>query len=131
MRLLLDTHLALWLAIEEGQLSQGELAVLAAADSYPLFSAVSIWELRLKWTSLHPSGQRKGLASPEAVLQILRNSGFEELPLTSDDAATELEMPLTHKDPFDELLMAQAQAHRLRLLTRDALLSRHPLAISA
>ena len=129
--MLLDTHIALWLAIEEGQLSQGELALLAAADRYPLFSAVSIWELRLKWTSLHPSGHRKGLASPEAVLQILRNSGFEELPITSDDAATELEIPLTHKDLFDELLMAQAQAHRLRLLTRDALLSRHPLAISA
>lgn len=130
MRLLLDTHIALWLAIEEHKLTRAERAVLGAADEVPFFSAVSIWEMRLKWHSLHPSGERKGPASPGSVLRILRDSCFEELSLTGDDAATSLEVSLPHKDPFDELLVAQAQARGLRLLTRDVILAQHPLAVT-
>lgn len=130
MRLLLDTHIALWLAIEEHKLTRGERSVLSAVNELPFFSAVSIWEMRLKWHSLHPSGARKGPASPDEVLRILRDMQFQELSLSADDAATPLDIPLHHKDPFDELLVAQAQARGLRLLTRDATLAAHPLAVT-
>lgn len=131
MRVLLDTHFAVWLAIEEFRLSKSEIEFLARPETSVLFSAVSIWELRLKWNSFHQSGERKGPASPAAIYGILVDSAFEELPLHARNAAAGLTHAMVHRDPFDELLLAQAQENGLRLLTRDAQLLDHPLAISA
>ena len=55
---------------------------------------------------------------------------WELLPLTARHAAAELAQPLGHKEPFDELLLVQAQEERMRLLTRDAELIGHPLAVA-
>lgn len=132
MRLLIDTHFALWLASDPGKLTIAETALLESADSEVSVSAVSIWELRLKWNSLHRSGARKGAAAPEDVLAALENDiGCMMLPLTAAHAAVVLQVPLQHNDPFDELLLAQAQAEGLRLLTRDRALVGHPLAVAA
>ena len=59
MRLLLDTHIALWAAVEEGLLKTGERELLEAPETTIVFSAVAAWELRLKWHSFHRSGSRK------------------------------------------------------------------------
>ena len=53
---------------------------------------------------------------------------WELLSLSARHAATQLEQPLAHKDPFDELLLVQAQTEGMRLLTRDTKLAAHPLA---
>ena len=95
-----------------------------------MLSAVSAWELRLKWHSFHVSGERKGPIGPAAVVAFAETIGWELLPLTARHAAAELRQPLGHKDPFDELLLVQAQEEGLRLLTRDAKLAGHPFAIS-
>ena len=131
MRLLLDTHIALWFALDKGLLRNGELALLEAQESDVLFSAASIWELRLKWHRFHVSGQRKGPAHPRHVLATLVDGGVTLLALTGDHAAAELVVPLSHKDPFDELLLVQAQEEGCKLLTRDARLAGHPLAVTA
>ena len=131
MRLLLDTPIALWLALDKGLLSSGECALLDAQDTDVLVSAVSIWELRLKWHGLHASGQRKGPAHPRQVLDTLVNGGMPMLALKGEHAAAELAVPLGHKDPFDELLLVQAQEEGCRLLTRDTKLAGHPLALAA
>jgi PIN domain nuclease of toxin-antitoxin system len=55
--------------------------------------------------------------------------GWEILPLTAHHAAAELADPIPHKDPFDELLLVQAQEEGMRLLTRDTKLEGHPLAV--
>ena len=60
MRLLLDTHIAYWLAVERDALTGHELAALTTIDNEILVSAIAIWELRLKWNSFHVSGARKG-----------------------------------------------------------------------
>lgn len=131
MKLLLDTHIALWLALRDELLNAAERALLLDPDTQIAFSAVSIWELRLKWNSFHGSGRRKGPASPDATLAVLRGAEYLELPLTAQHAVAELAAPLTHKDPFDELLIVQAQEEGFRLLTRDARLVGHPLAVMA
>lgn len=128
MKLLLDTHIAYWLAVERQALTGHEMAKLTATDQQPLVSAVSIWELRLKWQSFYRSGMRKGPGDPTPVLGALRRIGIEILPLDAETAATPLLVPLTHKDPFDELLLVQAQQAGARLFTRDRLLLAHPLA---
>lgn len=131
MRILLDTHIALWLTLGEGLLKSGERARLGAQSTEVLFSAVSIWELRLKWHSFHLSGKRRGPVHPRQVLETLLDGGMTLLPLTGLHAVAELEISLPHKDPFDELLLVQAQEEGCKLLTRDASLANHPLAVTA
>ena len=129
MRLLLDTHIAIWAVLDPGALSKAELQYLAAATGPMVLSAVVVWELKLKWNSLRISGGRKGPVDPAAVVAFAAAMGWELLPLTAAHAAAGLRQPLGHKDPFDELLLVQAQEESLRLLTRDAKLVDHPLAI--
>lgn len=129
MRLLLDTHIALWAAIDEALLNRGERALLEAAETTVVFSAVAAWELRLKWHSFHRSGARKGAVDPAEVVTFATDMGWEILPLMAHHAAAALTVPVPHKDPFDELLLVQAQEEGMRLLTRDAKLAGHPLAV--
>lgn len=129
MRLLLDTHYVFALAGSTATLSKPEMDFLARHASPLVVSAVSIWEIRLKWLALHPSGVPKGPLSPLDVLYALRlDPVVDFLDLKLDHAATVLEQPLLHRDPFDELLLTQAQFEGLRLLTRDRKLVDHPLA---
>src|SRR4051812_1064742 len=92
-----------------------------------VLSAVSVWELRLKWHSFHVSGSRKGPLDPAAMLKFAAGVGWEVLPLTAQHAAATLAHALPHRDPFDELLLIQSQEERMRLMTRDEKLLGHPL----
>ena len=129
MRLLLDTHIAVWSALDPNVLTATERQWLASADTQLVLSAVAIWELRLKWHSFRISGARKGPIDPAAVVAFAKAIDWQLLPLTAAHAAAELAHPLDHKDPFDELLLVQAQEEGMRLLTRDAKLAGHPLAV--
>ena len=128
MRLLLDTHIAVWAALDPDALSDAERVRLAQADAPVVLSAVAVWELRLKWHSFHISGARKDPLHPGAIVAFAAAIGWEFLRLTAGHAAAGLVHPLDHKDPFDELLLVQAQEEGMRLLTRDAKLIDHPLA---
>ena len=130
MRLLLDTHIAVWAALDPEALTQAERSRMAAAEGPLVLSAAAVWELRLKWHNLHISGGRKGPIAPASVVVFAAAMEWEFLPLTARHAATELVQLLGHKDPFDELLLVQAQAEGMRLLTRDAKLAGHPFATS-
>ncbi|MGD0108687.1 MAG: type II toxin-antitoxin system VapC family toxin [Rhodopila sp.] len=130
MRLLLDTHIAIWAALDPDALTEAERRRMAGADTPLVLSAVAVWELRLKWHSFHISGTRKGPVDPAAVVAFAAAIDWELLPLTARHAAAELAQPLGHKDPFDELLLVQAQEEGMRLLTRDAKLIGHPLTVA-
>ena len=129
MRLLLDTHIALWAALNPDALSEAERRQMAEADAPLVLSAVAVWELRLKWHSVHISGARKGAIAPESVVAFAAAVEWEFLPLTVQHAVAGLAHRLDHKDPFDELLLVQAQEEGMRLLTRDTKLVQHPLAV--
>lgn len=87
--------------------------------------------MRLKYRALHPSGDRKGPYDPNQVVAMLKGHKASFVPLKAQHAACELETPIPHKDPFDELLLVQAQEEGLKLLTEDRQLSGHPLAVTA
>lgn len=131
MRLLLDTHIAIWAALDPDALTTAERGQLEGANAPLVLSAVSVWELRLKWHSFHISGSRKGPIAPDTVVAFAWSISWELLPLTAVHAAAELAQPLGHKDPFDELLLVQAQEEGMRLLTRDTRLMGHPFAFAA
>ncbi len=113
-----------------GKFLNSERKVLAARETEFFVSAVSILEMRLKYSSRHTSGARKSCFSPEDVIDALEDQNLTFLPMTMLHAARGLEIPLDHKDPFDELLLVQAQEEGLRLLTVDRRLVGHPLAVA-
>ena len=125
MRLLLDTHILIWAALTPDRLSPSECRHLETAEAL-VVSAVSVWETSLKWDSLHVTGGRKGTVSPADVVAFAEAMQWPFLALTARHATTVLAHPIGHKDPFDELLLVQAQEEKLHLLTRDAKLQDHP-----
>lgn len=129
MRILLDTHFMFWLSSDQAQLKRPEIELLADADTETMGSAVGLWELALKWERFHVSGARKGPASPALVLDWFDEARIVVVPLTPRQAAARLNEAIGHSDPFDRILLVQAQELDARLLTRDGRLADHPLAL--
>ena len=130
MRILLDTSYLYNFMDRPGMFLDPELRFLAGDETQLYVSAVSIWEMRLKFNARHPSGARKSPFDPNDVIASLEGQDVTFLPMTMAHAAKALEPPLDHKDPFDELLLVQAQEEGLRLLTADRRLAEHPLAVT-
>lgn len=130
MRILLDTSYLYDFMDRPAKLAASERRLLAARRTQIYVSAVSIWEMRLKHRARHASGERKSRFSPEDVLAMLEEQGVTFLPMTMRHAARDLSTPIDHKDPFDELLLVQAQEEGLKLLTADRQLTGHPLAVA-
>jgi PIN domain nuclease of toxin-antitoxin system len=128
LKLLLDTHIAFWLATDRDKLNARELKLLSNMDTECYLPTVALWELRIKWESLNKSGEPKGPISPIAALITFRALRLPIVPLIPDIAVTPLHSPIAHKDPFDVLLLVHAQELDMKLLTRDTKLKGHPLA---
>ena len=116
MRILLDTNVLLWAVGRSRRLDDETIDVLSDSTNDVLFSAVSIWEIAIKFAL------RRGDfdAAPLDILQGALTVGFVELPVGSTVAATVAQLPPIHRDPFDRLLVAQAIAEPAMLYTADA-----------
>jgi len=131
LRLLIDTHYIIWLIDQPLRLTLAENNAFSDTRNEFAVSAVSIWEIRLKFAARHASGDRKGAVAPEAAIRLANELGLRMIDMNERHAAAALDVPIMHKDPFDELLLVQAQTEGMRLLTRDTLLVDHPLAFVA
>lgn len=111
MKYLADTHVLIWMLEDSSRLSERHRKILASQASV-CYSAVSIAEMAIKETlgKLRPPGD------PAVDLPA---SGLDELPFTAAHAARLRGMPLHHRDPFDRMLIAQAQEEGLTILTVD------------
>jgi PIN domain nuclease of toxin-antitoxin system len=115
VRILLDTHLLLWAAAAPQRLPASVRSLLRDQDTAPLFSAASIWEVVIK-ASL---GRTDFQVDPQRLRHGLLLHGYEELPITGEHALMVRTLPPRHKDPFDRILLAQAQGEGLTLWTSD------------
>jgi PIN domain nuclease of toxin-antitoxin system len=120
--LLLDTHLLLWAAGQQERLSIAARRLLNNPRNDLRFSAASLWEIAIK----HMLGREDFRVEPRVLRRRLLDSGYVELPVTSDHAVNIDSLPHLHKDPFDRLLLAQAYTEGITLLTMDAQLARYP-----
>ncbi len=128
MRVLLDTSYLYGPMESLGLFTDAERRLLDSRAARNYVGAVSIWEVRLKFQARHGSGVRKSRFDPEDVVAALEQQDVTFLPTTMVHACKSLDVAIPHRDPFDELLLVQAQAEGLRLLTVDRRLVGHPLA---
>ena len=125
MRILLDTSYLYDLMETHGKFSDRERRFFTEQEIEIYVSAVSIWEMRLKYRAHHRSGERKSPFDPMNG----GRAGHDD-PTHDHEARCKLETPIPHRDPFDELLLVQAQEEGLKLLTADRQLVEHPLTIT-
>ncbi|KFF49357.1 twitching motility protein PilT [Gammaproteobacteria bacterium MFB021] len=122
MNLLLDTHVLLWAAAEPNRLSAEAIALIDDNDNRLHFSAASLWEIVIK-TGLKRADFQ---VDPHLLRRGLIDNGYLELPITSQHALAVSHLPDIHKDPFDRILVAQAESEGFLLLTADELVARYP-----
>ena len=112
MRLLLDTHAALWFLAGDERLGETARRELNDEDNRVLLSAAVVWEIAVK----------RSLGKLEVTagyLSRLLDGGAEPLPISIDHAVLVESLPWHHRDPFDRMLVAQAQVERATLVTGD------------
>jgi PIN domain nuclease of toxin-antitoxin system len=122
VRLLLDTHALLWWLAGDERLSRPARDAIGEAANEVFVSAASAWEITTKYrigklpTATH-------LASD--IDAVLRSQGFQALPITIPHAQLAGMLPGPHRDPFDRMLVAQAQAERLVLVSNEEVFDRY------
>ncbi len=123
MRLLLDTHVFLWLLAEPERLGD-RIASLQDPGNQLLLSAASSWEIAIK-------AQLGRLNLPDDpkryVPDRMRTIGAEPLAVQHTHALAVADLPPLHRDPFDRLLIAQARDLRLRIVTADEQIAQYPV----
>jgi PIN domain nuclease of toxin-antitoxin system len=111
VRLLLDTHALLWWLADEGLVAEARNAIADPANLVAV-SAVSAWEISIK----KALGK---LAAPDDLEQQVQQGGFLPLPISIAHALAAGQLARHHEDPFDRILIAQAFAEGLTIVTRD------------
>lgn len=123
-RLLLDTHALLWWLTAPQKLRRSAHGEIGDIANEVCVSPVSGWEIAIK----HALGK---LQAPDNLEASILRQGFEPMLLTFAHAARAGALPRHHGDPFDRMLVAQAQAEGLTLVTRDSHLARYHVATMA
>ena len=121
MRLLIDTHILIWLVLNDARLSRAQREVLAESDNSIFLSAVTAYEL----THLQ---QRHRIPLTESVAQLQELVGFETADLPVDIWHHIAQLPDIHRDPIDRMLIAHALSADMTPLSADANIRRYPVA---
>ena len=115
MRILLDTHVALWALVDDRRLPPPARQLIADPRTEFWVSAASVWEIAIK----HRLGRDDMPISGAQALHWFGAAGYRVLAVAAEHAASTENLPALHADPFDRLLVAQALAEPLRLITHD------------
>lgn len=127
MKLLFDTHTFIWWDSQPNKLSQTALALLHDRSNILLLSVVSIWEIQIKL-------QVGKLTLNRALLEIIESqqkiNQIEVLPVNLNHVLALDSLPLIHKDPFDRLLVAQANVENVALVSGDPIVAQYPVNVT-
>ena len=122
MTLLIDSHVLLWWQEDDPRLSTRARQAIEGGDVTPCFSAASVWELAIK------QAKRK-LSLPTRFVSELLNEGFVEIAISSRHAVVAGALPPHHRDPFDRMIVAQAQSGGMTVVTRDVRIAAYDVAV--
>ncbi len=115
-RCLLDTHAFLWFIMGDDSLGQGARKAIESPNNQIFVSLISLWEIGIK----HSLG-RLPLSKPFEILipEQIQLNGFLSLPVEQKHINTMINLPWHHRDPFDRLLIAQAQCEDMSMVSKD------------
>lgn len=125
MKLMLDTHVLLWAASAPAQLSTKAQAVIADPENQLYYSAASLWEIAIK--------NKLGRADFKVDLPVFRrnllDNGYQEIAINGTHTLAVDALPLIHKDPFDRIIIAQANVEGITLMTADSVVTEYQVAV--
>ncbi len=123
MKLLLDTHAVLWWLMDDQRLPQSARAAIADTANQLFVSAAVGYEIiyKQRFDCLPPL--------PEALPRRLLREGIEMLPITLDHALDAATLPGPHRDPWDRIMMAQAQVEQCQMVTIDKVFSDYDIPV--
>lgn len=122
MNALLDTHALLWWITDDRRLSRHARGVISAGEI--LVSVVSIWEIEIKRELGRIEADTKAI-----IDEVAHTEGFHILEVRPSHLVSLTDLPFLHRDPFDRMLVAQAQREHVPLLTRDKMLRKYPIEV--
>ena len=123
MNVLLDTHTFFWWFSDATKLSKRAVSIIGNRSNTALVSAATAWELAIKVNL----GKIDALGLVVELGRYAEEEGFTELPISIEHAARAGLLPSHHRDPFDRLLVAQAQALHLPILSADRVLDQYDI----
>ena len=126
MNLLLDTHIFIWWDSQPGQLSQQALSLCQDAGNTLFLSLVSVWEMQIK-NQLGKLQFNRPLA--ELIANQQKTNGLQILPVQLQHIYALDALEMHHKDPFDRLLVAQAQTENMVLVSVDPIFAQYPVTV--
>jgi PIN domain nuclease of toxin-antitoxin system len=126
LKLLLDTHAVLWVLANDRRLSQTARELVEDEDHSCFLSAASVWEIAIK-RSVGKLDAPVGF--PAEFHEEMTRRGIASIPIYDTHAAVVADLPLHHRDPFDRLLVAQAQAEGMSILSKDEILRAYDVTV--
>ena len=120
MGYLVDTHIFIWCLSNDKKLSNKAQKIIKDPDNNIYVSTASLWEISIK----NASGK---LSLKTTLAEMVSLSGFEVIPIMLPHVLQIGKLPLYHKDPFDRMLIAQAKAENLNLITTDLKIKKYDI----
>jgi PIN domain nuclease of toxin-antitoxin system len=126
MRILIDTQAWVWWLIEPRKLSRDAIALLEDRQTTVYLSTVCVWEVVIKYAV----GKLVLPAAPAIMVpRSMADDGLVELPIEHRHALQVTHLPLHHRDPFDRVIIAQAQVEGMPILTADRQFARYDVDV--
>ena len=126
MRLLVDTHCWLWMSVAPERIARNALRYLTKDQNELLLSAASVWEIVIKYSL---GKLTLPVAPSELVPQLMTDTRTYPLAIQHNHAFRVGQLPLHHKDPFDRLLIAQAQVESIPIVSHDPIFRRYNVKV--
>ena len=126
MRLLLDTHVAIWTLTEPKRIPSDIYSTIRDTADAAVVSAAAVWEIAIKHRLHRPDSPP---FTGQQAIGHFKNAGFDILDVSAHHAAFVERLPVLHSDPFDRLMLAQAAVEDMQFVTYDRQLARYDVAM--
>lgn len=121
MELLIDTHTAIWFITEDTKLPAKTKRIIEDASNRCFVSIASFWEIAIK----NSLGRLNLHCDLDKIFQIIEETGFEILPITTNQILTSANLKFHHYDPFDRIIIAQAIFENMTIVSKDELFCKY------
>ena len=115
MKLLLDTHAAIWFVTDNKQLPKSSKQLIENPENHCFISIATLWEMGIKYSL----GKLKLKAELNKIFELFFDSGLILIPITPEHILTNTILPFLHRDPFDRLIIAQAKREGYTIISKD------------